>query len=477
MLAPCLHPQPLHGDRTRYRVSATVIASNATRSAPEAFLANLFVALDEARLNYCLLRQSLAEPNDCNQEVDLLVSTEHLARLAEVLTKHKFTGLSSWGHAPHHFFVTYRKDCGVWLKLDVVTDLRYGRPIQALRIEGAETCLRRRHRRDSTYVLTPAHEVVTLFLHCLIDRGEFEPQYRARLTELRLELEKDPELCATGEVERVLAPALTWKEVSKAIASADWKGLVCRRSSVWRLLFWRGPLRNAWYLCSGWLARRLRPIQLVLQQPGFLVVLIAPDGGGKTTLARQLAQDCVLRARHIYMGTNSQASTVGLPTTRWFRPRKAAEKQGVSLARAILAGLSFANRVVEQWVRFGVARYQKLRGRVVVCDRFIYDSWVNSQPTTPWKRFRRWLLEVGCPKPDLVVYLSVPTKELCRRKQEHSCEWLERQQGAYLALKDRLPELAVVDGTPKIADVRRTVIGLIWDKRRARAMVTNANRH
>ena len=41
--------------------------------------------------------------------------------------------------------------------------------------------------------------------------------------------------------------------------------------------------------------------------------------GGKTTLANQLTKTFYLPSRYIYMGTNIEASTVGLPTTRWIQ--------------------------------------------------------------------------------------------------------------------------------------------------------------
>jgi thymidylate kinase len=364
--------------------------------------------------------------------------------------------------------VAYDRAGGAWLKFDVVTGLRYGSPFRTLSLDLAEACLRRRQRREFVCALSPPDEFFTLFLHCLLDKGNFREARRDRLIELHRELRDDEALAksAAEYFERYLAPIITWDMVAKALVAEDWPSLLKRRRAVARRFFWRNPLMSAWRQISTIVLRRMRPLFFALRQRGFSVALLAPDGAGKSTLAKELTRDAYLRARLIYMGTNLDASTVGLPTTRWLHEQLKSRRNGAAKKknppRIILKGAAFVNRLVEQWYRAGVAIGHLLRGRLVVFDRYIYDSWLNKPPATVWKRLRRKLFESLCPRPDLVILLDAPGQMLFERKGEHTPEWLEKQRRAYLALQDHVPQMRIVDATQQAEAVKREVTAMIW---------------
>jgi thymidylate kinase len=440
----------------------------------DSFLRQIFAALDRAEIAYCLLRgfEELDAPAG-SREVDLLVAPEHLSVLAKTLAARGFVALPAWGHAPHHFFVAYDRMNGAWLKFDVVTDLRYGQPYRTLRVGLAANCLRQRQRREFTFVLSPADEFFTLFLHCLLDKGSFREARRERLLELRRQMIDDKTIAtqAAAHVARYLAPAMTWERLTQAIDADDWQALVKRRAQVARRLFWRNPLLGAWRYLVAAVLRRIKIISFVMGHRGLSVALLAPDGAGKSTLAKELTRDLYLRGRLIYMGTNIEASTVGLPTTRWLH-RSLKARNGkfkkMSPSRIVFKGLGFVNRLAEQWYRAGAAIYHLMSGRLVVFDRYFYDSWINKRFNTPWKRLRRKLFESICPTPDLVILLDAPGQLLYDRKHEHTPEWLESQRRAYLALKDHLPQMRVIDAANQAEEVKREVTSLIWNQRRLR---------
>jgi thymidylate kinase len=446
----------------------------------DSYLREVFTALDQAEITYCLLRgfEELDTPAD-SSEVDLLVAPEHLSFLANVLAAHGFVALPAWGHAPHYFFAAYDRARGTWVKFDVVTDLRYGTPFRTLRLDLLQSCLRHRQPREGTYVLSPADEFFTLFLHCLLDKGNFREARRDRLLELWQGMAHEASVSkrALECVERYIAPAMNWSTLTQALAAGDWQALIKRRARVARQLFRNDPVSSAGRYISAMLLRRMRPTLFALRRRGISIALLAPDGAGKSTLARELTRDAYVRAKLIYMGTNVAASTVGLPTTRWLhhklKARNGARKHW-SPGLIALKGLGFLNRLAEQWYRAGVAILQLLRGRVVVFDRYIYDSWLNRKATTPWKRLRQKLFESICPTPDLVILLDAPGELLFERKREHTPEWLEQQRRGYLALKERVPQMKVIDATNPADEVRREVTALIWNHRRLQALQKSA---
>jgi len=432
----------------------------------ERLAAEVFSQLDGTGILYCLLREyEPATSNGGRCEIDLLVNPDDAPSFANAMTARGFVELPSWGHEPHRFFVTYDENTGAWLKLDVVTDLRYGKPIRRFRIDLMANCLQERQRRDAVYTLSPDNELITLFLHCLIDKGEFREKHRVRLTELR-KLASHDATCnrrMAAHVDKYLSPTLAWQQLASAIDDDAWRDLLAQRTVVTRLFFWREPVRSTWRNLTTRLRRRMRPLFFAIHRRGLSVALLAPDGAGKSTLAYQLSRDPFLRARLIYMGTNVRANTVGLPTTAWLHHQiKKHTTNGAARTLRLLKGFAFVNRVVEQWYRSFTAMYHLVRGRFVIYDRYVYDSWLVSRTMNWRKRLRRWLLEVCCPAPDLVILLDAPGEVLYQRKGEHSPEWLEQQRQGYLKLAERLPQMSIIDARQSAEQVKRQVTSLIW---------------
>lgn len=446
-------------------------------------LLDVFDTLRRSGLNYCLLRgYDELEQSGPSNEIDLLIAPDHLPQLAKLLAAKRFVRLPSWGYASHNFFVVYNRGTDTWLKLDVVTDLRYGRPMRVLRTYLEEPCLRNRRWRAPTYILSPEDEFITLVLHCLLDKGAFRAAHRERLTRLRQEIvdDRDASTRLAEHVERFLVPSINWRTLVQAIDAQEWSTLIRRRFGVAQHLFWQDAAAGLCHTFSEWLVRALRPLFYAVRRRGFMVAILAPDGAGKSTLALGLTRDPQLRARWLYTGTNVDADGIGLPTSRWFHRRlksldEAAHRMPVRWIA--LKALSFSNRLVEQWYRLGIGFYHKHRGRFVVFDRYLYDSWLGTPPLTPWQRLRRWLLGAGWPKPDIVILLDAPGTVLYQRKGEHTAQWLEHRRRAYLGLKERIPQMIVVDATREADEVRREVTSLIWNGYRARLDKNKSKAH
>jgi GTPase SAR1 family protein len=123
------------------------------------------------------------------------------------------------------------------------------------------------------------------------------------------------------------------------------------------------------------------------------VALVGGDGAGKSTIAREVARRLGDRGRYLYMGINSEASNLMLPSTRLILeikrrtggrpdlapPRVAANGHApVSGRRGALARLKtdlrFANQIAEEWFRQLAAWYHLRQGAIVIFDRhFVWD--------------------------------------------------------------------------------------------------------
>jgi thymidylate kinase len=426
-------------------------------------LLHVFHTIEQANIRYCVLRgyEELDEIED-GGDVDLLVQADQIERFRAALTQLEFVLLPVWGHSPHMFFVAYDQLADRWLKLDVVTSVAFGKPIHAIQTNLASSCLERRVRREPTFVPSPEDELLTLLLHCLLDKAAFAPNRRARIQALRHEVADERYL--SEQLHAHWSPEMSWQLLASLIDGEDWAALLAQRKTV---AAWLSRGQQIGVLGRRFGRRVLRKLDRIagaLQPRSLTVALLAPDGGGKTTLATELTRRFYLPSRYIYMGSNLEASTVGLPTTRWIQSRSARPKKGRQLpAWALARGLRFVNNLAEQWYRYGTSYYHMVRGRLILFDRYVYDGQLNATRKRSLKtRARRWLLSAAAPRPDLVVFLDAPGELLYERKGEHSPAVLEQQRQHYLGLREHIPQMVVVDATRDAEQVRRSVTSLIW---------------
>ncbi len=428
----------------------------------------VFDVLESVEIRYALIRgfEELLEAHG-NIEVDLLVHPHDVEKMAAAMAGHGFVEILSQGHAPHRFFVAFSTELGHWIKLDVVSDFFFGSPVR--KYPAAMTDIWELRRKKEIFLLAYEHELLGLLLHCLLDKGRFDEKHRQRLSLLMNMAAEDEgiEKKMRVVITQHLQPEFSWEGIFQAIKSGDWERLLSKRARINSRFSRQSGLKSKWFEFKTLLQRRFRLVYFAKQKHGVSVALLAPDGAGKSTLAASLVQDKFLRARMIYMGSNLDARTIGLRTTpfltRLVRKINKHNKRKTLYGMSIRA-LNLVNSLLDHWYRCLAARYQLLRGRFVVFDRFIYDAWIQKKQTSPWKRLRRLLFDSVAPIPDLVVLLDAPGELLFARKREHSPEWIDKQREGYHKLKDRLPQMVIIDASQTADEVRNDVTALIWKK-------------
>lgn len=407
------------------------------------FLLETIEQIEQANIHYVVMRDGELLEEFNGGEVDVLVQAGYVKKLTAVLKQLGYRQMPSMGYAPHRFFIKYDETTDSWIKLDIVDRVSFGRPLHILETKLAKNCLDERMRCGRVYVPTPEDELMTMLLHCVLDKGKFAPHRARRLQELSQEVSRIDYL--NGLLKTYWDHDVSWPEIKPLLDAGGWDVLLNQGLAVAKRLEdrqkWGTRLR---YLRQKNL-RRLTRLANWIRPQAPMVTLLAPDGAGKSTLAAGLEESFFFPVQLIYMGLYQKDSK-----------------------RSILAkipGLGLFNRLFTQWKRYLNGRYHQAKGRLIVFDRYGYDAMLPSEKRlSRGSRARRWLLAHACPDPDVVLFLDAPGAMLYARKGEHTPEILEKQRQGYLSLKSRIPHMQVVDVTQDAEMVRRQATSLIWQK-------------
>lgn len=217
------------------------------------------------------------------------------------------------------------------------------------------------------------------------------------------------------------------------------------------------------------------------------VALIGADGAGKTTIARRLERTFGrVPIKYLYMGTNPEAMTHALPTTRlgWTIRRAIGSSRNVGppgyaqpgtwaegrAKRAVVVAIEMARlakRLADEWYLQLVAWIYQALGYVVVCDRhffadyYAHDIDPSRAPRSLASRLHGLILRRFYPRPDLLVVLDAPAEVLFERKREGTIHLIERRRQEYFRLRPEVRNFAVVDATLPPDEVLREVRDVI----------------
>ena len=191
--------------------------------------------------------------------------------------------------------------------------------------------------------------------------------------------------------------------------------------------------QKSWIATVGALTRRNKPFGRYHR--GLLVAIIGTDGVGKSSsterLVTSLAQQRMKVTRH-YLG-RARGNLPGIDAVRNLVGRRIRSAgPGADVYR-----YSFLNRLVTWYYAFEYCLRllrpwfeARILGRIVLCDRYVYDLELIPGHSKLAARMVRWLV----PRPDILVLLMASPDVIRSRKQERDTTTIEEHQASFRRL-------------------------------------------
>lgn len=399
------------------------------------FVGLLFHVLDKCRVRYCVLHTWQGLPHVLPSDLDLAIHPDDRAKLPRVLSTMRDNGFLPVDcryyevNASSFFFYWFHGVDHRSVSVDIICEYRGAGMI----LIPGEKLVSRRRRFDSFWIPEPSVALQYLLAKKTL-KGTFASHQQKQIKDLVEELghlqagQVSVELFGEKWRTRVVDAC-----VNGTLPNISDELIVAMRQTI----LFRHPLNGIRYL----FADSIRLIRRWFEPTGLFVVIMGPDGAGKSTLVAQL--------------TERQ-----WPEFRWhrvfhWRPQLIAPKpdtgplpdpHGTPVRGSFLSVVRLIGFFMDQWVGYAfVIRPLLARSGLILFDRYFHDITIDNKRYRYGgpKWFARFLARL-VPSPDLFLVLDAKEDLILSRKSEVEPRELKRLRSRYIQLLSEISDSVLI---------------------------------
>ena len=435
-------------------------------------LQQILAELEAYNIAYAVIHGADDIATQLDSDVDIAVDRHPLTAFEPVFERLERAGQVRVIHRLHYevpcgyyFVLALNELPGSYLHLDVLYDSVGSNHY----LYTSEELLNGRHSTNGLWTTAPEKEATYL----LIKKSMKAAIDDRTLTLVSKRIADAPER-AKAEIERWFGPD-GWSHASRLIEARDNGQRTAQLEALRTLLAVKLRFRGGLLGIRRWYQEALRRIKRIWQPSGLFVVVLGPDGSGKSTLVREALKtlDRAYRAttsfhwrpgllpkpgRQEAAGSATQAAASNSPPDR---PRYG---YALSTLRFVYFLTDF---VVGYWLRIYPAR---VRTTLVLGERWYYDVIIN--PERYGFKLPSAILQLGerlVPKPDLVLLLEAPAESIHQRKPELTVPQIREQLGGMHRILPPFPQGVVIPTGTSLNTSTRSVQTHILDMNAGRS--------
>ena len=418
----------------------SLIGENPEIIAP--FMCAMFRLLEEADILWAVMRGWEGLPEWTRYDVDILVARKDARRSVEVVKKvadetgWKVYGVLKQGMMRSIWMHRTDDDIGQsYLRIDIET----GNSYRGIEIHESQKCLKDRvlieHEDGCRFWRMPdGYAAVAVLLKQMAVLGEVDTERRRQQVVNGL---ADPQFSVL--LRDALRDNALVDVLCAALSRGDWDAVNRCGRRVQKRVFRKTPanlMRMVWY-GMGLLRQMAKPYMRCL------IVLVGPDGCGKTTIANAICNrfkgrpfQSIMRV-HMLFGVPRMRDIIGIayrlvgrkqPLQKVAAPgtRHCGMQKPHSMLKAMMYVTYYGIGMLFGRLRLLLWRTQ---GGLVVADRFYQDYYYMRGYMNCPKWYVR-MMEMFSPNPDLILSLERPAEDIYAQKPELDIDEIKREQAA-----------------------------------------------
>ncbi len=430
------------------------------------FFQYFFKELNKQKVTYCVLRNYEDLPYSFGRDVDMWVKKEDQIKIKKIISN--IPNILNWDviqdKSEHHI----KEGSGAFIfsksssnELEVIR-LEYSFHLYDWRgvacIDGKIVSRHIIMNERGFFIPSPGLEVAVTLLKEIILSKKIKEKYKKGIVYL---LEKEPDVFI-----KIIKKSFGKKTaliIYEMVRKENWRFLE-KHSTIFRLIITLKSLINRpFYQIKKFLAfiynkvitRIFNSSNLSL---GFFIVLIGPDGSGKTTVSRKLIESQSIK--RIFPGQKYYYRNFGIfPEIKKISKKVVGHTpKNIVYSKDSNFKFSFFRSVVyivyygfEYFFARILVKREKKKGTLIVFDRYFYEYFLQRA----YNKCPRWIIsffEKIIVKPDLIVFLKNDSKVIYARKKDISLNEIENQNNLCQKIIDRNPGRGLIIETNMDAD-------------------------